>query len=554
LNKPIFGMRWYNSKKPPSLQIEILKLIMLQGELSKTKAKKILDSNYSDVSDAMDALASNERQFIKLSRKTGRRRREKFYKITENGLRALFAPDMSPDDFWRLMILLLLCSKQLISYEELDDHYRQFERNYFGHSAVYGYFFLSYFFDLIRDSLLQKLSKSKVCVLQMIIECLALNRSLTLPELIKKTCLKEDEVITILDNHSIHTNLNLPAWSRSPYTSIDDLRKEYYVNFISHSLIIIIRSDNGNTYELSLFGVMIMIFLIRYHYLATQNNTTKILSGFHNVLQPNEYCDRIAKNYKEKLPLIFEKWDFLKSKLGGFLLYESFDFLIYEKARFKSAAYSVWIEGNKEFYDDVQALASNGRDSLFILYASGRLVLENFQRYWNVMNNPRIYPIDRKLREIADIVQSADFPRTKEISENRLSFIDETESQNLRRIKTIERIFAEELAFLYYLNLNTTGFSSDLTKEQNIQYLLPPKNRLMAILSQDNDIKQWFTERIGDIMHYREQTLNKMSEFYNEILDSTKYSKNEQNKQSRKASGRAMIAPTEFDIDKICSY
>jgi hypothetical protein len=246
-------------------------------------------------------------------------------------------------------------------------------------------------------------------------------------------------------------------------------------------------------------------------------------------------------------------------------------FLIYEKSRFKSAAHSVWNEGSREFYDDIQALASNARDSLFLLYATGRITLGNFQKYWNIMNNPRIFPIDRKLGEIWEMVHSEDFPRTKENSENRLSFINETESQNLVRLKTIERIFAEELAFLYYLNLNTMGFSSDymklptepemvlLTKDQSKQILLeqslgPSKNRLMAILTQDNDIKQWFTEKIGDIMHYREQTLNKMSKFYNEILDSSNYSKNKQNKQSGKASGRRMINPTEFDINKICSY
>jgi len=76
------------------------------------------------------------------------------------------------------------------------------------------------------------------------------------------------------------------------------------------------------------------------------------------------------------------------------------------------------------------------------------------------MNNPRIYPISPK----AQI-----FPRTKEISENRLSFINETESQNLPTIKTIEHIFAEELAFLYYPNLNTMGFSCDNMKLSTVQ-------------------------------------------------------------------------------------
>ncbi|HET7148433.1 MAG TPA: hypothetical protein VFI73_08040 [Candidatus Nitrosopolaris sp.] len=57
----------------------------------------------------------------------------------------------------------------------------------------------------------------------------------------------------------------------------------------------------------------------------------------HTDLKPDEYCDRIAKNYEEKLPLIFGKWNFLKSQLGRILLFDSFDLLIYEKAGSKSS-------------------------------------------------------------------------------------------------------------------------------------------------------------------------------------------------------------------------
>jgi hypothetical protein len=87
-----------------------------------------------------------------------------------------------------------------------------------------------------------------------------------------------------------------------------------------------------------------------------------------------------------------------------------------------------------------------------------------------------------------------------------------------------------------------------------------PKDRLMAILTKDNDIKKWFTERISDIMNYREQTFNKMSKFYDEILDSHKYIKRRQeNKQSEENSEKSRdifykLETHEYDIDKICSY
>jgi hypothetical protein len=41
-------------------------------------------------------------------------------------------------------------------------------------------------------------------------------------------------------------------------------------------------------------------------------------------------------------------------------------------------------------------------------------------------------------------------------------------------------------------------------------YLGTPRNSLKTILIQDNDIKEWLSERIGDILYYRGHTTNKM--------------------------------------------
>jgi len=241
LNKPIFE-KWYSSKKPPSLQIKILKLITLQGELSKTKASKDLDSNYPDVSDAMDALAAKDKQFIKLSRETGRRRPEKFYKITEKGLRALLAINISSKEdiaitymvFSRIMLLLSICSKRQISDEELNDYYKKFEKDRLGHSAIYGYFFLSNFFEIVLDNWIQNLSEAFAT--QKVIECLAINRSITLEELIIKTDLKEDEIIAVLHNHTIFYLDPQAINSTSQVSSDIEVNKQYYINFISHAL------------------------------------------------------------------------------------------------------------------------------------------------------------------------------------------------------------------------------------------------------------------------------------------------------------------------------
>jgi hypothetical protein len=168
------------------------------------------------------------------------------------------------------------------------------------------------------DNWIQNLSKSFTS--QKVIECIAINRSITLDDLIKKTSLKKDEVIAILHNHSVETDHDVPAVNATSKVSSDiDVRKKYYVNFMSHAIIV----KTGNTYELSLFGVMLMICLIRYHFAGIDSDrfdnldsNTDNIDLFYNDMKSNDYYDLIAKNYKEKLDLIFGKWNLLQSQLA----------------------------------------------------------------------------------------------------------------------------------------------------------------------------------------------------------------------------------------------
>jgi hypothetical protein len=144
------------------------------------------------------------------------------------------------------------------------------------------------------------------------------------------------------------------------------------------------------------------------------------------------------------------------------------------------------------------------------------------------------------------------------------------------QIGTIEKVFRDELTFLFYLNLNTTGFTrnkADLSKTQRL--LIPdlpqmiaeheemlrlgisPQQRLMAILTKDEDIKQWFFGWIEDIMNYRKQTSHKMSEFYNEVIKSDENIRRQHNEiqeADKEANEEAIIEilHEEYDITKIC--
>jgi len=81
--------------------------------------------------------------------------------------------------------------------------------------------------------------------------------------------------------------------------------------FQLHKTIVIKTNGTGNNvYELSLFGVLLVQTVILY------NQMNKLQYGlYYNDMLLEDYYDKIASNYQNKLPLIFGKWNLLKKVL-----------------------------------------------------------------------------------------------------------------------------------------------------------------------------------------------------------------------------------------------
>jgi len=89
---------------------------------------------------------------------------------------------------------------------------------------------------------------------------------------------------------------------------------------------------------------MLVIALVRFHYIGidkarfpifnrqTAAAAADMLRLFFEDISLQEYFDKIALNYPDKLPLIFGKWSLLKEELGSLFLYDNFDFLLYKRA------------------------------------------------------------------------------------------------------------------------------------------------------------------------------------------------------------------------------
>jgi hypothetical protein len=593
VRNPTFRKYW-GVGKTPELQIKVLKQIIVSGQLSKKKATYLLiDNNYPDVSDAMHHLLS--KRFIILSEKirTSGRNPEKFYKITEKGLRALLEVNLYPEEFWRAIILLCIYSKKPISEEKFKEYYHKFEYDFLGHLDIQGYFFLTPLFDSILDQWLQaRHDLQSISISQKLLECLAMNGPSTIQELMEETNLKKEDLLKVINNYLVQSNNNndnsqksyisTKASAKSNIKHDIAKRKKFFHNFVRHTLIIANESpDKGIAYELSLFGIMVVIAIISYQFtgMDTYHDPARP-SIFYNKINQTKYYDTIIKNYKYKIPLIFGKWDFLKSVLGT-MLYDGFDFLTYKSSRYDTIDCSIWSFGSKEFYDDVRALTRDAIRRLDLIQAAGTLVLSEFKKYqtW-IANDLRIDPVYKKLKEIRDIVKHAnivfimqELKAEKPLPEELKYF----ESYTISDIKVIENLFREEISFLFYLSLITITlpasykrkypprkiehtehgtrliiYPEDEEETRELFKLGSPRQRLMTILAKDKEIKQWFSGWIGSIINYRSKVLDKMSEFHNEVNNADENMK-VNNNQANKSKKTKIYYPDEYNISNICS-
>ena len=176
-----------------------------------------------------------------------------------------------------------------------------------------------------------------------------------------------------------------------------------------------------------------------------------------------EAFDILATNYKNKLPLIFGQWDTLKDILQKLSVY-NFDVIIDYQARSRFLETPVVLKGNKEYYDTNRNIAIYNRDQMRNLYNVGIMALERFHlnsgdkennnRYWE---NPKTIAIYRKLMEIGVLLGYHSNPGTpgRPSTDNKYSLSYVYDIDVIPTTWVLERAFAHEITFLYYLNLNS---------------------------------------------------------------------------------------------------
>src|SRR5439155_2765479 len=143
-----------------------------------------------------------------------------------------------------------------------------------------------------------------------------------------------------------------------------------YVDFIQHLVVVPHFDEKGEIrYELSLFGIALLLSLRALEYL----NPERV---YYNNLKFEEFCTKLSSNYRNKLPLVFGKWDSLmKETLGDSHVFKILNDLFYDHTSKAMIESSVILGGVKEYYESIKALSDWAYPRLEEIHEAGEKVL-----------------------------------------------------------------------------------------------------------------------------------------------------------------------------------
>lgn len=514
------------------------------------------DHDHHVILDAFKRLQNDNRIIISHS-KMGRGRRQDFFIITKKGLTLLVVEAAEPWKFWRAMMGYSFHSKRQITVEEVKEFYGLFIDKYLKYPSEYGYCFdLDHFNIVCRDWLQNRIQTAdRITLDQIVLESLAINPALTLKQLVQSIRgFGVDEIKRIL---SYYTPIR-----RKPVvideTYVDDYRsgKIYTIKrweLLLHYAIKVKHNAAGvETYELSLFGVLFIMLILRHHDMGKLK-----YSLYYKNESFEKYYDKIASNYQSNVPLIFGKWYLLKKILKIFAAY-NFDIILEKETRDKAMqSLSVTSDlpynepeqvsissGNKDLYESAKSIEQITYKQLGEIQVRGMEESSNFtasvihsfpdktigeaRRFVRHKTNAVFQLID-EITVLLDPLRYDPESFREEIV-NHLEeegFVDATQAERLsilHGIDTLEKSFANQISFRYYLNLNNEHYFQVMhqmnyypSRAEEEEYLSSSGIRLFSILRDDDDLNKWFLSWIEKLECYQKETLSRTSNLHKEI-------------------------------------
>ena len=524
---------WY-TKKRPKLQIDILSCLILRGKLSKGQAETILKKRHGDIIESFDIL-EKKNLIIKKDRIVGRGRSQFKYGITLKGVEALINDNFtSPLNFWKIMYGF--CHH----YYNMKNDIRQIDRFFdlyykkYLHFSNRNYLDLHDIFNNVFKIWLEDYPEisNEISPEQKILEVLAINPPMTKNELKEKTNLDIDNINKILYSHTKEF-FTSTIQSEEPQVFDNTSRKKqnkYYSLFLRHNLIKIKNCEKKDTrYELSLFGIILVIKLIRYYNIKNKENY------YFNQFPFVDYFNKIVKNYSEKVPLIFGKWEILKEILKNYAIY-NFDLIIDANDIFKESQISLSLGGSKELYHGIKEIILQTRIQLGEFADNGDMCRSNY--LFDSMSEPdkeiqnesylsKNFPVIKNGKRLPMYyLLSTCFKITKNL--NPLEFVNapslnklfDPYNKDFNEIGSYEEMFVEEISAIYYFNLyndsivNYEFYSLCNFKTYKQIVDIVPKKCLSQILTADNEINNFYSKWKKDIITLYKNIFDDINNFF----------------------------------------
>ena len=524
--------RWYQTRKP-RLQLEILRCLALIGKQSKGQVESIMkDRAHASIVNSFNELKT--KGLIKQSgyKPYSKGRKQYYYIITFDGLRLVIENESNSLGFWKALFGYCHHSKRGLTLENVEELYNLFMKKYLKY-ATNDIFYQVEMFDNTRNQWLDNvLRDDKPNLVQKILEILAFHPRITIEELAKRTGDNISAVSDCLKTYTLDSYRPLVEDTKYIYQNIiGKAKNKKYQDFLLHCIVTTLcdTQQSKKTYELTLFGLLLTLSLVRIY------DMEKLKHGLHySGITYSEYFDKIALNYKDKLPLVFGKWKLLKNILGIFSDY-NFDILLDREILTMSRNLSVARGGNKELFDGLKEVALQTRQQIGDFVNAGLHVWLNYPlemrfKYEGRKNQYKDYYIDSEADALERPNAQKVYPLMKKINQlntvlNPLEYAIEPVSSRLEYIREVshhlEELFADEVTAFYYFNLyyefefqsriqSATKYYSSL---KDIRPYLPklqrPKDCLSLILEQDKNkplIKEWLHNLTRDIVKLQKET------------------------------------------------
>ncbi len=381
---------------------------------------------------------------------------------------------------------------------------------------------------------------SKISLEQKVLEILSLHPQITDDQLLKWANEKDGQswgrVISLYSpilhkpmivGREIYHNDGLPYDERSAYS-----------NIVLHNTVIMRQDANRRVeFELSLFGIMFVLTLIRY------NEAGKLENGlYYNTFSSEGYFKKIADNYKQRLPLIFGKWYLLKKVLGSSMI-SNFDIILEREVRAKQLQISISQRGNKEFYESIDSLSKSTRNEMIKIQSVGLDQLLNYLA-GNIYPTPdmtKVQPLIYKLLDISALLSPLDYDPASYVEAmkgmNHTSGkprIDSAALQAVAReyeLEAIEKAFADVISLYYFFNLlsdsdainqprkydHTKKVSEAINSQIDNYYPLSRTQIANLIFSEDEDIRKWLSDWLKDILNHEHNKTLAMGKILDQI-------------------------------------